>query len=131
MTRFLLPLTLAAGPALADPGALGPAAVHGCLDHVERPGAVSAYAGRDLIVLAPVGNAAAEVCYWNGPQVSRHGDYTLDLDGLTVRFAVDVGAEETLEIVPPPGFMVFPADDAEMAVQDGEAATALIVMGVS
>jgi len=82
-------------------------------------------------VLAPTGRGAAIVCYWNGHQVSRHGDYTLDMDGMTVRFFVDVGAEERLTIMPPPGFMVFPAEDAELTVQDGEAATALIVMGVS
>jgi len=130
MTRLALALILAAGPVVATPG-LNRADPGHCAEYLERPGAVRAFAGGDAIVLAPTGRGAAIVCYWNGNQVSRHGDYTLDLDGLTVRFAVDVGADEVLTISPPPGFMVFPADDAEMNVKDGEAATALIVMGVS
>jgi len=130
MTRIALALILAAGPALATPG-LNRADPGLCAEYLERPGAVRAFAGGDAIVLAPTNQGAAIVCYWNGHQVSRHGDYTLDMGGLVVGFFVDVGDEEKLTISPPPGFMVFPADDAELVVQDGEAATALIVMGVS
>jgi len=130
MTRLALALTLVAGPVVATPG-LNRADPGLCTEYLERPGAVRTFAGGDAIVLAPTGRGAAIVCYWNGHQVSRHGDYTLDMGGLVVRFFVDVDDTETLFISPPPGFMVFPADDAELTVQDGEAATALIVMGVS
>lgn len=122
---------LAAAPALADVPPHLPQGPNDCTPLAERPGAVSRWAGGGLIVLAPHGNAAAEFCYHNGNQVSRHGDWLLALDGLRVEVFLDVGDAETVTVTPPPGFMVFPADAAEAEVQDGASVTALIIMGVS
>lgn len=94
-------------------------------------GAVSVMAGGDRIVLAPSDNAAALVCYHNGPNVSRQGDYALTLDGLTVHFRLDVRGDETLTVMPPAGYMVWPPEGAESAVQDGQSVTVKIIMGVS
>jgi len=103
----------------------------GCAALAAAPGAVTLRAGGDLIVMAPHASAAAQVCYHNGDNVSRQGDYTLTLDTLTVQFVLDVGADETLHVRPPLGYMVFPADAAEARVHDGGHVTLLIVMGVS
>lgn len=129
--RLALALCLAAAPALADVPPHLPQGPNACTPLAERPGAVSRWAGGDLIVLAPHDNAAAELCYHNGNQVSRHGDWPLRMGELRVDVFLDVGDAETVTISPPPGFMVFPADAAESEVQDGDSVTALIIMGVS
>ena len=131
MTRLALALTLAAAPALADVPPHLPQGSNDCTPLAERPGAVTQWAGGDMLVLAPHPSAAAKFCYWNGNQVSRHGDWPLSIDGLRVEVFVNVGDAEVVTVSPPPGFMVFPADAAQSEVQDNGSVTALIIMGVS
>lgn len=122
-----LPLCLIALLATA-PAHAGP---HGCADVAARPGAVTTLAGGDRIVLAPHPTAAAELCYWNGDQVSHLGEHAVELDGLVVRVHVQVGDAETLTVTVPPGYMIHPAAASHIRVEDNAAATALIYMGVS
>ena len=88
----------------------------------------------DMIVLAPHGSAAAQVCYYNHEVgASVFVSQTLTLDGFPVRVTVDWtdGQEERVTVEPPVGYYVWPADDATVDLPDGMSVTVLILGGVS
>ena len=96
------------------------------------PGAVTRRVGTDMLVLAPHPQAEAQLCYHNhARQGSLAGRYTLRLGDFAVTVRLSVGpGPETATILPPPGYMVWPADAAQMRVDDGEAATVQIFGGL-
>lgn len=86
---------------------------------------------KDRVVLAPHESYAAQVCYANSDaQLSVHGFHTITMDGLTVTVFVEVGGQETITVIPPPGYWVFPTDSAVQSIHDGEEAVFYILEGV-
>lgn len=88
----------------------------------------------DQIVLAPSDTAWAELCVHNHEaQVSHFDRFFLELDGhrVTVDVYMTPGTGERIVVTPPAGFMVWPAEDADFLIEDGESRTVQIVMGVS
>ena len=87
----------------------------------------------DVLVIAPSEEAIAEVCYHNhAGRVSFGGTWDATLNGVTVSIKVQVrDNEERITLTPSIGYTVFPADDAQADVPDGETHTALIYGGLS
>lgn len=74
------------------------------------------------------------LCYRNvDPPKSRSGDFVLEAGGLSLSGRVEVGAGpgERLDVVPPPGWFVWPAADASQVVPDGATVVVRIIGGVS
>jgi hypothetical protein len=87
---------------------------------------------RDTLTLAPHETYAAQVCYLNSPsQLSLHGLHEITMGELTVTVGVEVGYAETITVRPPPGYWVWPVEDATQMIHDGEAAVFFIVAGIS
>lgn len=84
----------------------------------------------DVVAAAPVAEGY-QVCYYNHPaQVSVATVFELDMgDGvvLVLRVSFDKTDAEVLEIRPPEGFVVYPADFERIPLADGESVTALIM----
>jgi hypothetical protein len=86
---------------------------------------------RDCIYAAPDATCVARVCYHNDEaQSSVQGFHTITLAGRSYRLRVDVGAEETITLEPPPGYTVWPADDAVQSIRDGTSALFCVVGGM-
>ena len=91
----------------------------------------------DYIVLSrsPQPQYAANVCYYNSFMLSS-ASVTRELILPGTQFSVTVelivGQEsETIRVTPPPGYIVFPAEDAEQLVPDGEQVTIQIMGAMS
>jgi hypothetical protein len=90
-------------------------------------GADRCFLGSDPVSIAPHGNAAAEVTYYNvDPPASTSGTCTVDLDGLSVSVTLRTtyGSAEHVTITPPPEFLAIPP---EAEVMDGDTLHVLIV----
>jgi len=104
-----------------------------CAETLAVPGVVSTRAGGDVLALASVAPAVLHLCYANNAAVnSRAGEYVLTLEGATVRATIHVRRDaERIEVQAPPGWHVWPADDAAQGVDDGAETVVVIVGGMS
>jgi hypothetical protein len=102
-----------------------------CDEVAAIPGAQTIQVGGDRIVLAPHPRARAQLCYENNAAKASHPEaWRVALGDFVVAGRIAVADAETITIEPPIGFMVFPADNAEADVVDGEALTVLIFSGL-
>lgn len=104
------------------------AAMPGSASHPARPHRDES----DLFVIAPQKGAQVLLCFHNhGALVSSNGTHRVTLGDIIVMVSVSVGnGAETIVIVPPDGWMVYPADLAETGVHDGEAVTVMLFAGI-